>query len=199
LGPDRPPETSPPVAFTVRYADEPDGERSPSVEVRGGRLLLRSPGAQAPTGHPASEDVFRDVILDCRLSLEEGADDTVYGVYVRQGEQARYVGWGVTPTGHCLIGLVDGGWTPLVDAALAPDLPFERGLGQPNRFQVVTCGPAITFVLNGAVVTAITVDTRYKDGYLGYWLLQGPSAERATLAVDWLQVRAVLPDQPSDG
>ena len=193
--PERPPLNSPPVVLTAVYAESEPGPRGPSGGVEDGRLIIRSSTAEEPAGIPVADVSFRDVLVDCRLELLEGGDDSVYGVYVRQTQGARYIGWGMTPTGRALAGAIDQTWQPYVDADLAPDMPFERGLGHVNRFQVLTFGPAIVFVLNGAVVTGITVDARFKEGFVGLWLLQGRQAPRAVMAADWLQIRAVLPDQ----
>ena len=84
----------------------------------------------------------------------------------------------------------------VIDGDLAPDMRFNRGLNQANVFQVVACGPNLTFILNGMVVTGVLVDPRYKEGNVGFYLRHGPTSARAELAVDWVQARAVLPDQP---
>ncbi len=196
--PDRPPVDSPPIVLTRVYAEEEPGPRGASAAVEDGRLVVRSSSAEEPAGAPVAEVTFRDVLIDARLELLEGADDTVYGVYVRQSQGARYVGWGMTPTGRILAGAVDQSWQPYVDVDLATDMPFDHGLGRPNRFQVLTFGPAIVFVLNGAVVSGITVDARFKEGFVGFWLLQGLQTPRAAMAADWLQIRAVLPGQSAE-
>jgi hypothetical protein len=182
--PDHPPTDSPPIVLTVEYGT---GD---------GPLLVRASAADTPTGVPASDRTFRDVLVDARLTLQAGGDDTVYGLYVRQTAGASYAAWGMSPTGRIVAGVVaNNAWHPMADADLAPDLPFARGLGQPNRFQVLALGPSLVFVLNGAIVTGINVDARFKEGFLGYWLLRGQQAEEAVMAVGWLQLRAVLPNQ----
>lgn len=198
---EHPPTEAPPVAFTAEYRDAESGPYAENAEIVDGRLLVRAPSAQFPAGVPAIDRTFRDVIVDTRLELLAGDDNTAYGVYVRQTANTSYIGWGMSASGRILVGaVIDNAWHTLADADLAPDLPFDRGLGVPNRFQVVAIGPALVFVLNGAVVTGLTVDARFKEGYLGYWLLRGSSAPAdAVLAVDWIQVRAVLPDQPASG
>lgn len=197
--PTKPPSDAPEVALTIDYAERADAEVGPQAQVSDGRLVLHNPSVETPAGVPLSERPFRDTIVDARISLESGGEDTVYGVYVRQSTGTQYVAWGMSPTGRIVAGIVlDNQWNSTTDARLAPDLPFARGLGQANRFQVVALGPAIVYVLNGAIVTAATVDQRFQEGYCGFWLLRGEqSPDEARLAVDWVQVRAVLPGQRS--
>lgn len=196
--PERPPVDAPPIALTIEYRDVDRAPAGVNADVVDGRLVVQATDPGAPTGVPLSDRVFRDVVIDARLTLERGGDDTLYGLYVRQSAAADYVAWGMTPTGRVVAGLVAANtWHPVADAELAPDLPFARGTGQPNRFQVVAFGPSIVFVLNGAIVTATTVDTRFQEGHAGYFLARGTRTDTAELGVDWVQVRSVLADQPA--
>jgi hypothetical protein len=148
------------------------------------------------TGQALFPDRYRDVILDVSIELVEGSDAARYGVYMRQTGEARYVVLGITPTGRVLIALVDAvDSIPLVDADLAPDMPFARGIAAPNRLTVVSIGPSLTMMLNGAAVTGITVDRRYQEGVVGAFVQHGGVTPRSAAAVHWAQVRAVLPDQ----
>jgi hypothetical protein len=49
-------------------------------------------------------------------------------------------------------------------------------------------------VVNRSVVTAIGVDHRFEEGAAGWYLRPAPAAGPCSAAVDWAQVRAVLPD-----
>lgn len=198
--PEHPPTEPPAIALTLDYRDEPDHQILPNAEVRDGRLLLRNDAVQMPAGAPLSDRSFRDVLIDARITLLKGGDDSVYGVYARQADGTQYVAWGMTPAGRVLAGIVlDNQWNTTAEADLAPDLPFNRGLGQPNRFQVLAFGPCIVYVLNGAIVTAQNVDQRFKEGFAGYFLLRGQASPNgAVLAVDWAQVRGVLPGQATE-
>ena len=182
--PEHPPTDFPPVRLTEQYETP---------------FRLAAEGLGEVNGRAVSAQSFRDVILDARLSLTEGDENDLCGVFLRQTEDRRFVAWGMSPGRRCLVGAVDGGLRPLVDGPLAPDMAFAEGLGQPHRFQVVACGPSLTFVLNWMVVTGLTVDPRYKEGLLGFFVVRSAAEGRAELAADWLQVRAVLPGQPAGG
>jgi hypothetical protein len=191
--PEHPPEAAPPVVLTLDYRRDP-APPAEGAERVGERLHVRATAGDVPRGVPADPATYRDVLLDTRLTLVAGGDDTVYGVYLRQGAGDRYVGWGMTPRRRVFAGVVvDGGWHTMLDADLDAGLPFAEGIGGTNRFQVVAVGPSLVLVLNGAVVGALSVDARFAEGHLGYWVLRGQQAEEAVVAVDWLQLRAVLP------
>jgi len=187
-----PPSDFPPILLTVEYAKEQAGERSEGVEVRDGVLRISAGAPGAYKGHAASSEVFRDVVVDAQVALVEGAEDDLFGVFVRQSATSRYIAWGCSRAGRCLVASVDELPVPAVDGPLAADMRLARQLGERNRFQVVACGPSLTFVLNGMVVTGMIVDPRYKDGYAGFFLASMSEAP-AVLAADWLQVRGVLP------
>lgn len=198
MGPDTPPNGSPDPVFTAVYRDARPELVPPGAQLSEGRLIVTADSPNVPTGAGASPMVFRDVSVDARLTLLRGGEDTVYGLYVRQTAGASYAAVGMTPSGVVVAGLVaDNAWHPMSSSQLAPDLPFEQGVGASNRLQVVTMGPALVFVVNGAVVTAFMLDGRFKQGYLGFWLSRGQLAEQAVVGVDWIQVRPVLPDQPA--
>lgn len=196
--PERPPVDSPPIALTIEYRDVDEAPPVANADLLDGRLVVHATDPSAPSGVAFSDRILRDVVIDARLTLERGSDDTLFGLYVRQTSAADYVAWGMSPTGRVVAGIVTANtWHPVADADLAPDLPFAHGTGYPNRFQIVSFGPSIVFVLNGAIVTATTVDARYKEGYAGYFLARGTRADAADLAVDWVQVRSVLTNQPA--
>jgi hypothetical protein len=195
--PDAPPDGFPPIVATRVLADEPDAPVAERARVEGGRLLVSADSLNPVTGQALFPERYRDVVLDVSLALEEGGDEARYGVYMRQTGEARYVVLGLSPVGRVLIALVDAvDSMPLVDADLAPDMPFARGTGARNRITVVSIGPSLTLLLNGAAVTGITVDRRYQEGVVGAFVQHAGPGGRSTAAVHWAQVRAVLADQP---
>ncbi len=187
-----PPTEFPPILLTVEYAKEAAGERSEGVEIRDGALRISSGAPNAYKGHAVGSQVLRDVVVDAQVALVEGSEHDLFGVFVRQSGTSRYIAWGCSQAGRCLVASVDELPVPAVDGPLAADMRLERELGARNRFQVVACGPSLTFILNGMIVTGMIVDPRYKEGYAGFFLA-GTSDAPAVLAADWFQVRAVLP------
>ena len=194
--PDRPPTALPPIVATRVLADEPDAVLADLARVESGRLLIAADSFHPVTGQALFPDRYRDVVLDVALALEEGGDEARYGVYMRQTGEQRYVVFGLSPVGRILIALVDAVDSfPLVDADLAPDMPFARGVGVKNRITVVSIGPSLTMILNGAAVTGITVDRRFQEGVVGAFAQHSGPASRTAVAVHWAQVRTVLADQ----
>ena len=186
-----PSSESPPVLLTLDYSDPQGASTDPMARFEDGQLKLRAPGPNTFRGLAADNRSYRDVILDTQISLTAGTPDDLFGVFVRQSSEQSFVFWGVTLGRRCLIGVADGTFTPVVNGQLAPDMKLG-GMGEPNRFQVVAIGPALAFVLNGMVVSGFAVDPRYKEGPVGYYLHRLTDAE-AEIAVDWVQLRAVLP------
>jgi len=194
--PDRPPATTPQIVATRVLADEPDAVVADRARVESGRLVIVADGMNPVTGQALFLDRYRDVVLDVALGLEEGGDQARYGVYLRQTGEQRYVVFGISPVGRVLIALVDAVDSfPLVDADLAPDMPFARGVGALNRITVVSIGPSLTMILNGAAVTGVTVDRRFQEGVVGAFAQHAGPAPRTAVGVHWAQVRAVLADQ----
>jgi hypothetical protein len=189
----RPPSDPPPTLLTVVYADEPAGQHSDMARVEDGRLHVVATTPQRPGGHHISPRSLRDVILDAQVSLLTTAPGDAAGVYLRQEHEGRFVTWTVTHDQRCRIGLVDGGYLPVIDAPLPEDIPFH--MDRPNRMTVVAMGPSLTFVLNLKVVTGTTVDQRWQEGFAGI-LVNAGTEQPAEAAVDWVQVRAVIPGQP---
>jgi hypothetical protein len=189
---DKPPDGYPPILLTIDYSKE-GAPAGGNATIRDGRLRVASEGPQSFRGQGVGERPFRDVVLEAQVSLSEGGENDLYGIFVRQAAEVAYYCFAVTPSARVIVGQVAGGYNPVVDGNLAPDQLFNRGIGQPNRFQVVACGPCLTFVLNGMVVTGTVVDPRYKEGYVGFYLLQTEPG-RAELASDWIQVRAIFPE-----
>ena len=68
------------------------------------------------------------------------------------------------------------------------------GLRRTNRLQVVALGPGLTFLINDVVVSSETVEEETQEGYLGYYMHHGPTSSRAVMAVDWIQVRGIFPE-----
>ncbi len=194
--PDRPPTVMPPIVATRVVADEADAVVSDRARVESGRLVIDADSFHPVTGQALFPDRYRDVVLDVALALEEGGDQARYGVYLRQTGEQRYAVFGISPVGRILIALVDAvDSMPIVDADLAPDMPFARGVGAKNRITVVSIGPSLTMILNGAAVTGITVDRRYQEGVVGAFAQHSGPGTRTAVGVHWAQVRAVLADQ----
>jgi hypothetical protein len=189
-----PPSGTPPVLLTVDYAHDRPLSADPYASVEGGRLHVRAPGPRTFRGVAVAPQTFRDVLLDVELGVVSGAQDDLFGLFLRQSGEQRLVFWALSSTGRCVIGLADGSFTPLVDGPLAAGMAFDASAGGRNRLQVVAIGPSLTFVLNGMVVTGITVDPRFGAGYCGFYVQRGGGAEEAVLGVDWAQLRAILPE-----
>lgn len=193
--PTRPPQGYPPILLSIDYADAQRRlPASPAVRYTPTQLRLGSSAPDGNEGAPAGTAPFRDVLLMAQLSLVEGADDDLYGVFVRSASPNLYYTFAVTPSRLVVVSRYDGHYEPQVSGPLAPDLKFAAGLNVPNVFQVVAVGPSLTFMLNSMVVTALTVDPRYKEGYVGFYVHHGTTSIHAEAAVDWVQVRAILPE-----
>ena len=192
-----PPSGTPPILLNLDYAAEPP----PLPDVPGtdltydrGQLRLSIGQPDANQGIAADQTIFRDVIIQAQISLAEGDEDDLYGIFVRSPRPDLYYAFAISPAGHVVISRFDGRYDALVAGPLAPDMPFNMGLRQSNRLQVVALGPGLTFLLNDVVVSTETVEEETQEGYLGFYLHHGPSSARATLAVDWIQVRGIFPE-----
>jgi hypothetical protein len=195
-----PPRGSPPILLSIDYArEQPPLPTSPAVHYTPTQLRLASSVPDGNEGAPASATPFRDVLLMAQLSLVEGANDDLYGVFVRSASPNLYYTFAVTPSRVVQVSRYDGHYEPQVSGPMAPDMKFAAGLNAPNVFQVVAVGPSLTFMLNSMVVTAVTVDPRYKEGYVGFYVHHGTKSTHAELAVDWVQVRAILPEEDVKG
>ena len=192
-----PPTGSPPILLTLDYsADQPPipVPATAAASYQGSQLRLVSGTPNGNEGVAAADVTFRDVIVLAQLSLAAGADDDLYGLYLRSSSPNLYYTFAITPTGVVAIHRYDGQYQQVAAGPLAPDMQFARGVGQPNLFQVVAVGPSLTFILNGMVVTSVVVDPRYKEGFLGFYVHHGGVSQRAELAADWIQVRAIFPE-----
>jgi hypothetical protein len=183
-----PPDQPTPILFTRNFATDEDQSAGPA-SIEGGRLVLRASGPELPIGQPFDPRPLRDVVVDCAMELTEGAAGTTYGMYLRQPGETRYVLWTVTNERRFRVGFVDGAYVPVHDGRLADDIPLATD--GPNRLTAVSIGPSLTFLVNGKVVVGAIVDARYPEGMAGAWLQPGDESG-ATLALDWVQVRAVL-------
>lgn len=188
-----PPAGFPPILTTVDYASEPPGLLGPTASIEGGRLHLRTAVVEANLGYPVSDRPFRDVIVEARMALVEGGEGDHFGLFLRQSTPDDYYCYTMSLDGRCVVSRYDGAYHPVVDGVLAPDMTFHAELGEANLFQVVACGPSLTFLLNHKVITGILVDPVCKEGFLGVYLHHGHRLAAAKLAVDWVQVRAILP------
>ncbi|MBW3665443.1 MAG: hypothetical protein KY469_20300 [Actinobacteria bacterium] len=182
-----PPSQPPPVLFT-RTFDDPDQQLGPA-SIEDGRLVVRAQEPALPVGQPFDPRSLRDVVIEASMQLLEGAPGTTFGMYFRQSSEQRYVLWTVTGERRFRVGLLDGAYQPVHDGMLADDIPLHADA--PNRLTAVTFGPSLTFVCNGRIVTGAMVDARYAEGPAGAWLQPGDDTG-AALALDWVQVRAVL-------
>jgi len=192
-----PPTSYPAILLTLDYAkDQPPlaGPSTAAAAYQTAQLRLVSGTPNGNEGIAAGDAVFRDVVVLAQLSLAAGADDDLYGLYVRSPAPNLYYTFAVSSAGQVVISRYDGEYTQIGAGPLAPDMKFERGLGEPNLFQVVAVGPSLTFVLNGMVVTSVMVDPRYKEGFVGFYVHHGVKSPRAELAADWIQVRAIFPE-----
>ena len=159
-----------------------------------GAWHIRSQGSESLKGQSVGDQRYRDTIVSAQLSLLSGGPDDLYGLFLRQLSETAYYFFAFSPQGHCVIAEVDGVGRPLVAAELAADIPFNRGFGAINTIGLVAGGLSVVLLVNRAVVTATFVNVNYKEGYLGYYLQHGGGGEDSELAVDWIQVRAVLPE-----
>jgi len=193
-----PPTGSPPVLLSLDYASQqpalPDGVRD-NARYLDGTLRVASSLPDGSHGIAAALLIFGDAIVQSELSLAEGADDDLYGLFVRSPSAELYYAFAVSPAGEVFISAYDGEYSPLAQGPLDPDMQFGSGLGQSNRFQVATIGPSLTFILNGVPLMAEIVDERFKEGYLGFFIHHGTTSERAELAAEWIEVRGVFPNE----
>jgi hypothetical protein len=195
-----PPSGVPPVLLSLDYAQERPALADlfgAAVRYEDGQLRMAASGVDANQGLAADQILYRDVIIQAQISLVEGADDDLYGLFLRSPRPDLYYTFAVSPIGHVVISRYDGEYDPLVAGPLAPDMPFETGTGRPNLFQVVALGPSLTFLLNGMVVTTEVVDPDYQEGYLGFYVHHGSQSARAELGADWIQVRGIFPETES--
>jgi hypothetical protein len=191
-----PPTGSPSILLNLDYASQqpalPDAVRD-FARYADGALRVAASAPDGNQGIAAAEMIFRDVIVQAELSLAEGADDDLYGLFLRSPTADLYYAFAVSPAGQVFVGSYDGEFVPLVSGPLDPDMQFGYGAGQTNRLQVVAVGPSLTFMLNGMLVSAEIVDERYQEGYLGFFVHHGMTSQRAEMQADWIQVRGVFP------
>jgi hypothetical protein len=191
-----PPTGQSPTLLNLNYATEqpalPDYV-SDVARYLDGTLRIASNLSDASQGIAAAQLVFSDATIQASISLAEGADDDLYGIFLRSASAQMYYTFAVSPAGHVFVACYDNEFIPLVSGPLDPDIPFGQGLGTANRFQVVAIGPSLTFILNGTLITAEIVDERYREGYLGFFVHHGLTSPRAELAAEWIQVRGIFP------
>ncbi len=195
--PAAPPSGAPAILLTIDPGSGAIGPLPPAASIEDGRLVLRAPGPGALAGLPYSADAYRDVVVDAVLSLVRGGMDDAYGIFVRQVAERSYLAFLVTPDGRSsLLMVADGASVPIAEGRLPVEAPFARGLGAANRLTVVAAGPCLTCLVNGFVVTGVTVDARYKAGIAGALLVHlAAEPAEAAAALHWAQVRALLVDQ----
>lgn len=193
-----PPTGQPPTLLNLDYSSEqaalPDSVRDVARYVDG-TLRIESNLMDGSQGIAAAQMVISDAVIQASVSLAEGTDDDLYGVFVRSASAELYYAFAVSPNGHVFVACYDNQFLPLASGPLDPDIPFGHGVGVPNRFQVVAVGPSLTFILNGTLITAEIVDERYREGYLGFFVHHGVTSPRAELAAEWIQVRGLFPSR----
>jgi hypothetical protein len=190
------PTGQPPTLLNLDYASQQPALPEAVTDVAryvDGTLRIASSISDGSQGIAAAQLVFGDVIVQASVSLAEGTNDDLYGIFLRSAAAELYYAFAVTPSGHVFVAAYDNQFLPLVSGPLDPDIPFGHGPGVANRFQVVAIGPSLTFLLNGTLITAEIVDERYREGYLGFFVHHGLTSPRAELAAEWIQVRAVFP------
>lgn len=188
-----PPVSAPAVLQTTTWRGDADGPLGPAVAVEGGRLVLRGQGPASITGHAITAAAMRDVIVDTVVCADGVAPGEGFGVFVRQSATTRYIAWRMTIDGVIVVSAMDGTESPLAAGTLAEGMVLHTGAGAANRFTVVASGPALTLVLNDLVVTSVLIDQRFVDGHAGVVLEQRRVDSAPSLAVEWFEVRALLP------
>lgn len=186
----------PPILLDIDYATLADAKLSAPAEVAAGQLIVRGGGPNTIGGHPFSDTGYQDFTLDASVTLANGGDHDLAGIFLRQSTATNYVAMAISPAGYIYVATIaDGIATPAAEGPLTPNIPFQRGVGVWNRVTVVAFGPSLVFVLNGQVLIHLAVDQRYKSGFCGLFLQQGGESASASAAARWVQVRAILADQ----
>jgi hypothetical protein len=162
-------------------------------------LRIRDDGAGAVTGEAIDDVRYGDLVLDAVLALEKGDDHDGYGLFVRQDNADRYAMFVVSPAGVASVMILDGAPLQLAGGPIPEGLEFRRGLGAPNRLTLLACGPCLVPFVNGVSLTGAILDARYTGGYAGAILVPGGPGHESVVAVEWLQVRAVLGATGSPG
>src|SRR5215471_17595064 len=65
-----------------------------------GSLRIASTIPDGSQGIAAAQLVFSDVVLQASVSLAEGADDDLYGIFLRSSSAELYYAFAVSPSGH---------------------------------------------------------------------------------------------------
>lgn len=196
------PADPPPVLYALDFTDSValarGGLTLPSgARVDDGQLRFTVDAPSTAVGLPLGNQSFGDAVFQTQVSLLEGADDDLYGIFVRRPlagpRQGRFACFVMGPAGRCVVRGFDGQvFHDVVDRDLAAGMTFAPGLRDPNLFQVVTSGPQVTFLLNDRVVIGLAVDLPLAQGELGLFVHHGPTSARATIGVDWVHVRAIM-------
>ena len=192
-----PPTQAPPLLLNLDYAQEQPPLTDlfgTAVRYEAGQLRIAATTPDANHGLAADQTIYRDVIIQAQVSLAEGGDEDLYGLFLRSPSPDLYYTFAVSPVGVVVISRYDGQYDPLVAGARAPDMPFQKGVGQSNLFQVVALGPSLTFLLNGVVVSTELADAEYQEGYLGFYMHHGSTLARSELGADWIQIRGIFPE-----
>jgi hypothetical protein len=187
-----PPRDPPPVLLTRTWTGEPDRAVGDGVAVAGGRLRLLGRGPGVVTGHVVTTEPLRDAVVDTVVRVSGTSPAEGFGPFCRQTAPDRYLTWRMTTDRLLSISVMDGTETVLAAGTLAPGMVLHTDPGAHNRFTVVACGPALTLILNGLVVTSVLVDPRYAEGHAGVLLEHRAEHGSPQLDVEWFQARAIL-------
>ncbi len=190
-----PPDRPPPVLLSLDFGHPPaDLALPPETRLVDGRLRLAAEQPDVAAGAHFGGVSFRDTIFEVLVRLHAGDGGDSYGVFVRRATNGRYVSCTISPEG--VLGIRHFNGTTFDDVAvgdLAQGMSFAPGLDQANLFQVVACGPQLTFILNEMVLMGVTVQPGLAEGELGIFVQHGATSPAAVVEAEWTQVRAVLP------
>src|SRR4051812_31526926 len=122
-----PPTGLPPVLLTLDYATQQPALAESVRDVAryvDGHLRISSSMMDGSQGIAAADLIFRDSVLQASIELAEGADDDLYGVFLRSPAAELYYAFAVSPRGHVFVACYEGEFVPLVSGPLDPDIPF---------------------------------------------------------------------------
>lgn len=152
------------------------------LDVAPDRTVRTTPG-EGVKGEALAGEPYADVVIEAELSLLEGDENDLFGLYVRQPTPERYLALVVSVGGRVLAIEKDAQVVARVDADLAPSVGFRHGLRTRNVVRIVAAGPAVVLYVNDAPVTPVLVDQRFAAGFAGYYLRPGGTSPAPVLHV----------------
>jgi hypothetical protein len=129
------------------------------------RIIVKSPNrlAWASAGREMS-----DFHLVVEATQAAGPDDNEYGVLVRMQDPDHFYQFAISGDGYYLVSKYDGAtWTPMSGSDWTPSDAIHVGAAT-NQLEVVCQGAAMTFSVNGVLLTEVQ-DSRYKSGDVGLY------------------------------